>query len=94
MEEDVRKALGDIIQSLKRQEKSLATIESRVALAHEDARRLAEMVVRVKLGGDNLKRLAIRHGEALLALEARLKPEASGGGGEAIGPLETPKKSS
>ncbi|GAB4520070.1 MAG: hypothetical protein Kow00133_06240 [Amphiplicatus sp.] len=65
-------ALAALVQALERHEKSLAMIESRVALMHEEVRRIGEAVARLKLALDNAKRLSLAQGEALARIERRL----------------------
>ncbi|MBB5519065.1 hypothetical protein [Amphiplicatus metriothermophilus] len=65
-------ALAALVRALERHEKSLATIESRVALMHEEVRRIAETAARLRLALDNVKRLSLAQGEALTRIERRL----------------------
>lgn len=66
-------ALDRIASGQLRLEEALATVESRVSLAHDKLSRIAETTTRLKLLADNAKQLSLAHAETLKAIEARLK---------------------
>lgn len=76
-EEEMQHVLAELAAAREASRKTLATIESRIALMHDELKRTRETVSRLKLMLDNAKRLALRHGEALERLNERL--DAIGG---------------
>lgn len=75
-ETELENALAGIAARLEEDRKSLSMIESRIALIHEEVRRTAETVTRLKLMSDNARRLAISHSEAIERLSERFGADA------------------
>lgn len=69
---DAQRLLAELAAAREEDRKTLATIESRIALIHDEVRRIGETATRLKLMLDNAKRIALRHGERLEAIEERL----------------------
>jgi len=69
---DAGRLLAELAAAREEDRKSLATIESRIALIHDEVRRTSETLTRLKLMLDNAKRIALKHGERLEAVEEKL----------------------
>lgn len=50
----------------------LATLESRILIIHDEVRRSAETIARLKLTADNFKKLAVSQNETIRMILARL----------------------
>lgn len=76
---DAGRLLAELAAAREEDRKSLATIESRIALIHDEVRRIGETATRLKLMLDNAKRIALKHGERLEAVEEKLDRTRSPG---------------
>lgn len=65
-------AIKELQVALERQTVMLAALETRLGVLHEDVRRSAETMTRLKLAADNAKQLSQAHQEALTAIDKRL----------------------
>lgn len=65
-------AIRSLEAALERQTLTLTTLEARVAELHDDMRKSAEIITRLKLASDNAKQIALTHKEALDAVGQRL----------------------
>lgn len=69
----IAEKLEEMARTQAEQSRVLANLESRILLIHDDIRRSAETVSRLKLMADNAKKVAHAQGETLSALLSRLE---------------------
>lgn len=67
----IAEKLEEMARTQAEHSRMLATLESRILLIHDDVRRTAETVSRLKLMADNAKKVAHTQGETLSALLTR-----------------------
>lgn len=70
--QEILRLCSELAAAARQDRKVLATIESRIMLIHDQVRRSAEAIARLKLTADNAKRLALAQTETLEAIREHL----------------------